>query len=396
MDIEQAVNATAWGEARGDRRKGGHEMIQFDFADSRPSPNLLFVTSPKALADLGRDEKAALREVLRDHRLLELSATPPDAETAMREVRPALKDPSIEGVVLIGNYDALPARRVRAVDKALAERVRLDEDLDRFRVWNDDIYGDRDHDPDGLPELPVSRIPCPCGPIRAVLQTTSRPAGPERAKWGGIRGKEWDFAQHIFDQLRVDRTLLVSPPKRVDARQPDDVVRPEDLVAHRLYVMLHGLDADATKFRGSRDKTGDQPDAMDLTCVPDSHGTVVLAGCCWGAVTKKEGSAVRTHHNSIALRFLADGARAFIGFTAAHYLPTQPPYGHYAGPLHDLFWRHYDAGSPPALALFKAKRDYIVNVPHRNPKFPGAVTACKSLAIEMKIFWSATCLGLGW
>jgi hypothetical protein len=89
------------------------------------------------------------------------------------------------------------------------------------------------------------------------------------------------------------------------------------------------------------------------------------------------------------LRFLAGGARAFVGCTGAHYSPREEPFGYFGGPFHQAFWRRIARGEPPASALFETKRDYLEGIPHRRQD-PLAV------AIERKIWHQFTCLGLGW
>jgi hypothetical protein len=86
---------------------------------------------------------------------------------------------------------------------------------------------------------------------------------------------------------------------------------------------------------------------------------------------------------------LARGANAFVGCTGAHYSPVEPPFDYFGGPLHAAFWHFYNLGFCAAEALFKAKIEYINQMPH------GRTTPIQQ-AIEYKILRQFTCLGLGW
>jgi len=127
------------------------------------------------------------------------------------------------------------------------------------------------------------------------------------------------------------------------------------LDAERVYLMLHGNDVIASLFWG--EDAGQYPTAMHLENVPVRPGSVVFTGCCWGALAADTSArrAVpsrrlgdRTADTSIALRFLANGARAFVGCTGSHYSPTLEPYGYFGEPLHRAFWQAYAASKPPA------------------------------------------------
>jgi hypothetical protein len=108
-----------------------------------------------------------------------------------------------------------------------------------------------------------------------------------------------------------------------------------------------------------------------------------------GRVVPGRSIGLKTAESSIALGFLARGASAFIGCTGAHYSPTEEPFNYFGGPMHRAFWSAYNAGKPPAQALFDAKIDYIRGMPHGR-------TGVLQTAIEYKILRQYTCLGLGW
>ena len=138
-----------------------------------------------------------------------------------------------------------------------------------------------------------------------------------------------------------------------------------------------------------------------LERVPDAPDCVVLAGCCWGALTATTPAAfaadsapigVKGRDSSIALRFLAKGARGFVGCTGAHYSPMDgQPDQSAGGAMHSYFWRRFFTPGVrgPAEALQLAKRDFVAKMPHA-PKLDS------SLAVDSKTLHQFTCLGLGW
>jgi hypothetical protein len=179
------------------------------------------------------------------------------------------------------------------------------------------------------------------------------------------------------------------------ASKPAVYTQIPDLSQDYVYLMLHGSYTDATAFHGEETPGGLA--AVRIENIPNVSGAVVFTGCCWGALpvdkpavrASAQPVTARTPEDSIALRFLASGANAFVGCTGVHYSPIQPPYQFFGGPLHAAFWRHVVDGAAPAEALFNAKKDYIAGMFH----------GCDDLiehAIEYKILRQFTCLGLGW
>jgi beta-lactamase superfamily II metal-dependent hydrolase len=370
-----------------------------EIAGGRSLPELLFITSRQALAEnVGQTETDYLLEAIRQIGMPLYDAVPPrlqESSQVMDWVRPQLRsNPEIEGVVLLGGYDVLPAQRLDALDPELRRSLPSSSDPDNFIVWSDDVYGDRDGD--GLPELPVSRIPDGKSSrlLFAAMQVGDKPVGAPR---NGVRNVARPFAEDIYKGLPGAGTILVSEPT-ISTQTP-----PFDLAADRVYLMLHGSDEDGSRFWGET-SYGGALEAIHVGNVPTRGGRVVFTGCCWGALTVDpiavhagpgRGVAQRTPGSSIALSFLASGITAFVGCTGAHYSPTVPPYQEYGGPLHEAFWKSYNAGVPPAQALFDAKRQYVGIMGHGSGPTRGS-DRLRTLAIEKKIFRQFTCLGLGW
>lgn len=358
--------------------------------DERRLSSLLFVTNAAMLADhIGRDESAQVLETLRARGLALLSDVPlaeapgPAIDAVRRALRAA---GGIRGVVLIGGHDLIPHQKLDCLPPDLRARLRDADDPDRFIVWSDDVYGDVDGD--GLPEIPVSRIPDGRAAtlVRAALEAPASTQG-QRA---GIRNVARPFADGVFAAIPGAAPLLISEPTVFDQRPS------LALNADQLYFMLHGDHVDGTRFWGE-DTPGNR-EALNIGNLPATLRGVVFTGCCWGALTTDTPAGFtqpgrpfgqRTPESSIALSALARGATAFVGCTGAHYSPMDAPYAYYGAPMHTAFWRHSSSGNPPAQALFNAKRDYFAGMPHGR-------TGAVQRAIEFKIWRQYTCLGLGW
>jgi hypothetical protein len=358
-----------------------------NIAGGRKLPELLFVTSRDALAaNIGREECAQALAALRARSLHVLDDLPrgtTDAEAAAAYVRAQLaRHASARGVVLLGGYDVVPSLILDALPPQLRRRLAANDDPDNFFVWSDDLYGGS--------ALPVSRVPDGKSARLVFAALQAGGGGPRAERRSGVRNVARPFADRIYQQLPGARELHVSKPATFN-QQP-----PPDLDAERVYFMLHGDYIDSSRFWG--EGTQQNREAVNVSNVPNASGAVVFTGCCWGALTVDTPAGhvdpgrpfgQKTPGASIALTFLAKGAKAFIGCTGAHYSPNVHPYNFYGGPLHESFWRRYNAGAPPAQALFEAKREYAAGIPHGQ-------TGLKSQAIENKILRQYTCLGLGW
>lgn len=371
-------------------------MVLFSLASQRPRPDLLYVIGEQVLAGLSPAERAALDAKAPATRRCLL---PPTADTAQKAVdgfvRPTLQDQGIDAVVLLGDYDGVPAQPLETIDPRLtgplsASQIR--KDPDRFQVWSDDRYGDRDGD--GWPEVPVSRIPR--GVLLPALEATT---APTEARRQCLRDASFLFASGpyqelppnagsdgLFDSPTLDSTGLTAAQLQADC----------------LYLPLHGRKLDARTLWGGVGAGGGRLPVIDLNQapLPQDVGAVVFCGACWGALIVDNTPAFagprptpRTAEDSIALAFLHQGATAFVGFTGYHYVPTKPPYRYAGEPLHRGFWRHLMLGKPPAAALFAAKLDYRAGIPHY---MAGGVPEPIPTTTELKTLWSATCLGIGW
>jgi len=361
-----------------------------DIGGGRVLPKLFVVTSRAALAEnIGERETKEVLAALsgKDFPVMDdLPRAVAVAEAAAAVQKRLAKESGIEGVLLLGGYDVVPSLRLDSLSPDLRQRIGSNDDPDDFVVWSDEIYASVDGDT--VADLPISRIPDgrSAGMVRSALKATNRIRGTGRC---GVRNVKREFADRVFRILPGSASLHRSAPAAYDQLPPLTLDR--DLV----YLMLHGDDRDSTRFWG--EETDGGREAVNLANLPAESGPVIFTGCCWGALTV-DPPAVRARHEdrvsvktpefSIALSFLARGAAAFVGCTGAHYSPIESPFDYYGAPMHEAFWKAYLAGSPPAKALFEAKRSYAVKMPH-------GLTSPLSQAIESKILRQFTCLGLG-
>jgi hypothetical protein len=307
------------------------------------------------------------------------------------EVAQALNSGSFDGVVVLGGYDVAPSARMDVLDPALRQRLggQINIDADRFIVWSDQLYGDKDRDQ--LAELPVSRIPDghSADLIRAALM--GRPTS--QGNPFGLRNVNRPFADVVFTSIPGQTGVpLCSQPQLAQGFAPPKIA------GSSFYLMLHGSYNDPSRFWGE-DASAEVIQAFNVGNVPDSTGGIVFAGCCWGALTVynravsfQPGDTIQalTAEQSIALRFIQAGAFAYVGCTGSHYyspFDAQPTSA--GGPMHVAFWQKIAGGLSPAPALFEAKKAYLAGIPHLD-------NSPNALAVEAKTLRQFTCLGLGW
>ena len=372
-------------------------MTQLNLTGTRKK--LLFVGNPTALsAKYPGNGVGELLEVIKNQAtLLEVNSS--DPTDIAKNIRARVGRAA--GVVLLGGYDVIPSRREFCVPPG-STAMSNDDPEDGFIVWSDDIYGDVNQD--GLPELPVSRVP-DAGSLTFLAQCLNAPdlrLSPPYALVNKLR----PFADEIFRSIKdsASGNIQHSLPVKLRGLNPKP-----DWEGNRVgYLMLHGFDDNGALFRGQRDRITNV-DAFGLADVPALCGGFVFAGCCWGglivdtpAVNVPPKSAVRsrTPADSIALTVLSRGAVAFIGSTGLVKSPVawDPDHAntgdnYYCKPLHAAFWRRCAEGLAPAQALLEAKLDYFVGIPH-----PGAPEDVSDVHVahELKQFREMTCLGLGW
>lgn len=371
----------------------------------RSLPPLFFITSREALIEhIGQNEADSALRMIADAGMPLFADLPANLTSALDAVpwtRPELaRHPEAAGVVILGNHDVVPSLPLDVLGPTLRGQLEADvpaderDDDDDWTVWNDDQYGC--HNGDGYAELPVSRIPDGWSSRLVIAALTASPAtqSPTRA---GVRNHRRPFADQIFATIpgvpgAPGASMLQSKPGSA-ARDP----RP-DLAADRVYLMLHGGEEDGSRFWGELGLL-EYVEAVNVGNVAARPGTIVFAGCCWGALTVEQPAyrapvdrppAGRGPRSSVALAFLEAGATAFVGCTGVHYSPRPEPGAFGASaPLHAGFWQRVGANLSPARALFETKAEYLRLIPTDPDRLVDQ-------AVGLKTYHQFTCLGLGW
>lgn len=362
-----------------------------------PVPLLVATCLPRLASNVGSEAAARAVNMLREAGATVIENLPDPrsqgAYLASRStVHAALRRDDYVGVVLLGGPDVVRPALFDTLEPSVRQEIdRLNlpinmRDPDDFIVWSDHPFGDTlDRD------VPVSRIPDGHSPTLLLRAVAAAPSPGLEAF--GLRNRFRPFADHVFrHSIRSVESCLSSSPF-----SPSKIT-PSQAGLAGVYLMLHGIDTDPGIFYGE-DEDEDFIPAFDLSCLPDSApGSVIFAGCCWGALTADE-IAVRSSTDrplgqrraseSIPLGYLRRGAAAFIGCTGVHYSPEDSVPDCYGGPMHSHFWDAIREGLPPALALFQARVKYLKELPHgREELF--------DYAVEYKTYHQFTCLGLGW
>lgn len=359
----------------------------FQLAAGRTLPKLLFVTNSARLAtSIGQPAiDRILDEIrLKGHVVLDVpNQGDPTLSAVTTRLRPLLATHNdVAGVVIIGGYNIIPSEQADALDTSAAPSLRK-KDRDGFFVWSDHTFGDVDND--GMPEIPVSRVPDGHSE-KLLLAALSAPASAGQSRYG-VRNFARPFADMVFNKVPGSGTILCS--------HPHSAASGTKVSGDHVYFMLHGASEDATRFWGETQQKS-LLEAVHLNQLDVAAGSIVLTGCCWGALPVQEPAFLnspcltpRTAANSIALRCLEQGALAYVGCTGVHYSPHNPPYNDGGGPLHSLFWDRVQAGVPPAQALFEAKKTFVSTMGKRSadPWY---------LSVDRKLFEQFCLLGLGW
>jgi hypothetical protein len=375
-------DSTSSGEPPESSNEGAAPKLEKKLAGGRSLPNLLFVTSSDRLkASIGDAAEAATKMInAAGQDMFEIGA----GAEPWKDVSAAARGKA--GVVLVGGYDVVPSLKLDSLPKPLRRLFGNSNDPDDFRVWNDDGYADLNGN--GLADVPVSRVPDghSADLLLAALSGSTSTASAARF---GLRNAKRPFADRVYSVIPGSETMLSSAPALVaDAT-------PQRLNAEHLYLMLHGSSSNTGLFWGE-EKNGAFVEALKASSIEDQSGGVVFAGCCYGALTVEErphelgtgeSPTIVSAEDSIALRFLAKGASAFVGCTGAHYSPG-PSCRFGSHVLHKAFWQQLISGKGPAEALFNAKIDFV--------KAMQIGADAGTLAVFFKTWRQFTCLGLGW
>lgn len=231
----------------------------------------------------------------------------------------------ITHIQIIGGHDIIPF-------------AVLPNPVDGDTLYTDDVYAD--FTGDDVIDVPIARIP-DGGSLDLLIKQLDGKCTPKSGAFGLGNAKR-EYAGPIMDIFDDAGDVYWSLPMTRDDFSVSDVD-----VDH-VYFILHGLDTDTSIWWGEEPT---YPEAFKVN-LANSQG-VILSGSCYGAYI-----IGKTPANSICLRFLRSGAKAFVGCTGTHY-STPGTETTYNGPLfHRLFFEHLMSGRTPSEAFFRAKRDY--------------------------------------
>jgi len=236
---------------------------------------------------------------------------------------------NISMILIVGGHDVVPF--------SILDNPTQDDDT----LYTDDVYADFDHDPDTIIDVPITRIP-DGKDLDLVLTQLSGTALPPSGGFALANVKR-PAAEAVADIFGAP-TLWSTPTLHTDIAQSAVTVRHD-------YFMLHGS-KDETHTWWGEGTAPKYPEAFKVS-LANSQG-IVLSGCCYGAYVLD-----KNPDNSIALRFLKNGVRSFIGCTGIHYsVLGKEPNGN--GQLfHKMFWTKVVAGKAPLQAFYETKREYL-------------------------------------
>lgn len=247
--------------------------------------------------------------------------------------------------LLIGGDDLLPFNQV-------ANPTQDDDAV----VLSDAPYASRG-DEILVPQRSIGRIPDGAGDhgsfLMGALERAVRyhedKAGFDRSF--GYSASVWEKASRaVFRIIGDPEEMLLSPPLSSEGLEE------AWLKKHLLYFNLHGS-SETANWYGQR-APGDPPEfsafpvAIKPENVPPLQRSCIYSEACYGAWIKEKAA-----HESLALRFMAQGAIAFVGSTAIAYGPVEPPSGE-ADLLGSYFFGYVLQGIPFGESLRQAKIDF--------------------------------------
>jgi hypothetical protein len=381
-------------------------------AAGREIPKLLFVTNFEKLKQkIGGWCFQRIKTML-GNQLINLEIKTAKKHINWTDYRNTIIGSKAQGIVILGGYSVMPAQKHDVLVNGQREAEFLDSsgktillgdmDTEEFFVWCDDCYGCLDDATFPFPDLPVSRIPdCDSGEFILTALCANSPKNPLKS---GIRNLDRNYAQIIFDQFQSNSyfgELITSPESQYNCfdfnSQYAQLFVNNKLYADYLYLQLHGARCDGKQQWGEKNIV-----AITNVNVPSYSqqlGRIIFSGSCWASRIIDEyphkpiqSLTSRTSQNLIALRFLEEGALAFIGCTGEHISPGgdfNRSFG-FGVPMHWYFWKYIQLGLQPAPALHAAKIRFAKLMSDHPQQF------VSNAALEQKILWQYNCLGLGW
>ncbi len=277
------------------------------------------------------------------------------------------------GVLLVGGEDVVPSFHL--------PNPAVDDDR---TIPTDNPYGVADDDTLLTPSLPVGRLPDgSSGSITLLLRQVDSLVEARRLPRVEVPGRGILSASlHVLHALiqggstaatfacvasdaagiSSDVVNVLSPAAMVRASPPTDVNEFDTrwLRGRRfLFFGLNGVPGSEAWFGHPSFDDGTGTWQLPVTLTPDRLAGVDLAApVVFSAVGYGADVRGRTTATSLALRFLGEGAAAFVGSTTSCYGADRRPLAG-ADLLGHLFWRQVRDGHPIGVALQRARRDFV-------------------------------------
>jgi hypothetical protein len=339
----------------------------------KPRDQVLVLTNSAVLRQhLGSDVDAVLAAASNVGTLVDMAAASPVVSTATGAaelIRPYLAGGQYRYLLILGNDDAVPFFQLP--NPVTGEEV-LNNVVD---VPSDDPYTDLDRDSLGVPDFATARIPS--SDDATLIRTQLGEATPPDARAAAVVNQQRQReGGAVLDALSTGRAVDVAfaPPLT-----PDVFAGSTAQNARYLYVLLHGGPKDTTYWGANVEQWlplgGDNPPTSDAAAAEwaidghwqdkaialsdqlISHG-IVEVGACFGAWTMPIDGVTKSASNSLALRYLKSGARAFVADTHLSYSSIQKTDGLLRGRtgFEVAFWEAINGGNAPIDAFLIAKQ----------------------------------------
>jgi hypothetical protein len=275
-------------------------------------------------------------------------------------------------LLILGNDDAVAMSHVDLPDSVDFTDLMQGEGIAGDYVVSDDAYTDLDGDALGIPDLAVARIPTSDNAALMLTQLGEVQPKPSTtfSMVNEVRRSLADGPLGVINSISPV-TLYYSPPTLTD-----QVPQTNQSTARFVYILLHGSGSDTTTWSGEIQQWTaldpgnplsqyalEERGYTDSLSAPEAGapGAIVNVGACFGAYTldSARGDTHKTVENSLALKFLASGSRAFIADTHVSISSNSDP----GGPLNTrtgfevMLWQYIKAGQTPIDAFFNAKRE---------------------------------------
>ncbi|HET7676818.1 MAG TPA: C25 family cysteine peptidase [Candidatus Limnocylindrales bacterium] len=323
-----------------------------------------------------------------------------DPAATIAEVQRLLRAGSYRYLLILGNDDAVPYARV-ANPFAADERKALEGwQLPADWLPSDDPYTDLDGDQWATPDLATARIPS-SDDARLLLTQLGEVSVPDGGTFALVNQKRRSQAGAVLET--IDDAVFVDgyyvPPTEAGEIPATDAAR-----ARYTYILLHGIGVTTDAWSGDivswrprdpNDLTGEfevghggQVDGMTVAVA--GAGGVVNVGACYGAWTLDtvQEPVHKTADNSLALRYLRAGTRAFVGDTHLSYSTSITPEGPFVGRtgFEVVFWRTMLAGASPIDAFQEAKRRVSAVIGEAIAQGDGETAALNLKTLHMMVY----------